>query len=198
MAFFKHTWNWSGIFLKLEIAMVFLKYAEIAVASIQLTLKKPRTQTPLTSQFLASSCIQVSLIQDAAYVYWLLSLLSPELIPLISCSVTVPNSPICSQCWISGWDASKTVSTSAPGSGCCRAAAEELLWLRLQVGALALAFWLLLKSQIENSREIYGIKPRFYISVVSVGVHLVVNHLCLSLVFKLGINYQNYTNAGEL
>jgi hypothetical protein len=79
-----------------------------------------------------------------------------------------------------------------------RAAGEELLWLRLQVSALALAFWLLLKSQIENSRERYGIKPRFYISVVSVGVHLVVNHSCLSLVFNLGINYQNYTNAVEL
>jgi hypothetical protein len=38
MAFLKRTKNWSGIFPKLKVAMAFLKYAEIALASIQLTL----------------------------------------------------------------------------------------------------------------------------------------------------------------
>jgi hypothetical protein len=159
-------------------------------------------QTSLTSQFLASSCIQVSLIHMSKKkgiphpgrrlrLLAPVSLLSPELIPLISCSVTVPNSTICSQ-------------LLDFRLGCL----QDCFYLRSRIrllpcgrrgaSALALAFWLLLKSQIENSRERYGIKPRFYISVVSVGVHLVVNHSCLSLVFNLGINYQNYTNAVEL
>jgi hypothetical protein len=38
MAFLKGTKNWSGVFPKLKVAMAFLKYAKIAVASIQLTL----------------------------------------------------------------------------------------------------------------------------------------------------------------
>jgi hypothetical protein len=38
MAFLKRTKNWSGVFLKLKVVIAFLKYAEIEVASIQLTL----------------------------------------------------------------------------------------------------------------------------------------------------------------
>jgi hypothetical protein len=43
MAFLKRTKNWSGVYPKLKVAMAFLKYAEITVASIQLTLKKTTT-----------------------------------------------------------------------------------------------------------------------------------------------------------
>jgi hypothetical protein len=37
--YIKGTHNWSGVFPKLRIAMAFLKFVEIAMVSIQLTLK---------------------------------------------------------------------------------------------------------------------------------------------------------------
>jgi hypothetical protein len=51
MASIKHTHNYSGIFPKLRIAVTFLKFAEIAMAFIQLTLKLSIPRGRLSSTF---------------------------------------------------------------------------------------------------------------------------------------------------
>jgi hypothetical protein len=87
MASIKCTHNYNGVFPKLKFIVVFLKYAEIAMASIQLTLTKNKEQYRanwpklliITSKLRKAQGIASLLKCYTACGYFLLSILSSPL-----------------------------------------------------------------------------------------------------------------------
>jgi hypothetical protein len=64
MASIKYTHNCSGVFPKLKVVVAFLKYAKVAMASIQLTLSEKSIAPNFISEIVAQADFRLQLHKD--------------------------------------------------------------------------------------------------------------------------------------